>query len=361
MEAEFFLQHITKFGYRKLDTYLRNVSVLMGEHESGPHILAVISQNHSATLSGWQLTNYRLELERLTGTDEILFVVFTTNVQTVRYQMNEDAGHWIIGLETGLEIDAGQPGEFYGLKNVVFEIESFPGSDEHSFSNVEEAVTRMEQMPPPRKPRRSAKEIVFTVAVLMIFINVIVFLADLYFVAKQGGNVLEDGGPLYWWGTLFANIDVLDHQYYRMLTCMFLHSGFMHLAGNMVTLYFIGTALEKVVGHVRFLVIYIVGGLVGSVVQYIYYTNASSEPVAMLGASGAIFAAIGAFLYVLIRNYKEINRRTIPRYIVYIALSIYSGVANPQISLSAHLGGFFGGLVLAVLLYHKPKKTASLH
>ncbi len=357
MEAEFYLQHITEYGYRRVDTYLRNVSVLMAEHERGAYILAVISQNASATLDDWQLTNYRMELERLTGTEDILFVIFTLNAPKMRFQITEDAGHWLVDLGTGLEIGAGQPGDFHNLKDILSQIDALPGSQERSFTNVEEAIHRMEQAPPTRRPRKKFKDVILTISVLMIFINVVVFLIDAYLIVRQGGNIRDDWGPLQLWGTLFANFEGLDRQYYRMFTCMFLHADIQHLVGNMLTLYFIGTALEKVVGHVRFLVIYIVGGLVGSVIQYIYYTNASPDPVSMLGASGAIFALIGALLYVMLRNYREINRKTIPRYILYILLSIYSGIMNPRISLSAHLGGFLGGILLAVLLYHKPRKT----
>ena len=143
-----------------------------------------------------------------------------------------------------------------------------------------------------------------------------------------------------------------DHQVYRLFTSMFMHSGISHLVNNMIVLYFIGGTLEKYVGRVRYLIIYLLSGLLGGLISQIYYM-AMAENVICVGASGAIFGAVGAMLTVVVVNHGRVENFTLPRLIIYVVLSIYLGFTSQGVSLSAHLGGLAIGFFTALLLYRK--------
>ena len=83
------------------------------------------------------------------------------------------------------------------------------------------------------------------------------------------------------------------HEYYRLFTCMFLHFGLAHLGNNMLVLAFLGDSLEREVGRIRYLLIYLIGGIGASYISY-YAEIRGGEAVVSAGASGAVFAVIGA-------------------------------------------------------------------
>ena len=91
-----------------------------------------------------------------------------------------------------------------------------------------------------------------------------------------------------------ANYDILTRngEYYRLFTCMFLHIGIWHLACNMYSLYVIGREVESLFGKWKYLIIYILSGICGSVLSLAFSHNSVSA-----GASGAIFGLLGALLY----------------------------------------------------------------
>ena len=148
---------------------------------------------------------------------------------------------------------------------------------------------------------------------------------------------------------------ILQGEYYRLFTGMFLHFGLYHLIYNMICLIFLGDLLETVVGSVKYLMIYLIGGLAGNVLSLVLEMR-SGEYAVSAGASGAIFAVIGALLYIIIRNKGRLGDITLRRMAMMAALSILQGFMDTGTDNVAHIGGFFGGFLLAVLLYHKRKE-----
>jgi rhomboid protease GluP len=143
------------------------------------------------------------------------------------------------------------------------------------------------------------------------------------------------------WGAEFGP-KTLEGEWWRLLTSMFVHIGFLHVALNMLALAVVGPTVERLVGRVSFLVIYLVSGLGGSVLAL--YTNALAV---VAGASGAVFGIYGALLAVAIRQRNSMPPGIAPRlaraglkFVVYNLIYSFS----PGISLAAHVGGFFAGL-----------------
>ena len=182
--------------------------------------------------------------------------------------------------------------------------------------------------------------------ILLAAVNVIVFLVLSFL------GMTEDGEFMLKHGAMYVPYLIQRGEYYRLFSSMFLHFGYDHLVNNMIVLYFIGGTLEKYIGRVRYLIIYLLSGLLGGLISQIYYM-AMAENVICVGASGAIFGAVGAMLTVVVVNHGRVENFTFPRLIIYVVLSIYLGFMSQGVSLSAHLGGLATGFFTALLLYRK--------
>lgn len=158
------------------------------------------------------------------------------------------------------------------------------------------------------------------------------------------GNGSEDTLTLLTFG---ANLDVLVEagDYYRLLTCIFLHIGIIHLVCNMYSLYIIGKEVEGLYGKWKYLIIYILSGICGSILSLAFNSNTISA-----GASGAIFGLLGALLYFgyYYRTYlgATIKSSVLP----VIILNLVIGFLNPGIDNSAHIGGLVAGILVSMLL-----------
>ena len=144
-----------------------------------------------------------------------------------------------------------------------------------------------------------------------------------------------------------ANLDVLvkNGEYYRLFTCIFLHIGIMHLLCNMYSLYIIGREVENLFGKIKYIIIFILSGIFGSIMSLAFTHNTISA-----GASGAIFGLLGALLYfgMHYRTYlgEAIKRSIIPIIVVNLIIGFFA----EGIDLAAHIGGLVGGILLAMMV-----------
>ena len=183
---------------------------------------------------------------------------------------------------------------------------------------------------------------------ILIAWNALIFLA----VELTGGS--NDISNMVRWGASFAPMIQEQGQYYRLFTCMFLHFGLEHLGYNMLILYFVGGHLERAVGKIRFLLIYLIGGIGASYCSY-YVDIPRQDAVVSAGASGAIFAALGGLLWILILNRGRLEEISLKKLLLMALLCLYYGFASTGVDNTAHIGGFVLGFVLAVLLCHRPQ------
>ncbi|MCR5474994.1 MAG: rhomboid family intramembrane serine protease [Lachnospiraceae bacterium] len=181
---------------------------------------------------------------------------------------------------------------------------------------------------------------------VFIVINVVVF-----FIMTIAGST-EDVGFMMDHGAMFVPAVVMGREYYRFFTCMFLHFGFMHLMGNMVTLLFLGDNVERAVGWLKYVIIYLGGGLIGSLGSF-GFAMVYNRGIVSAGASGAIFAIIGALLWIVICNRGRLEEMTIQKVFILIVYSLYSGARSENVDMAAHLCGLAGGFLVAVLVYRR--------
>ena len=171
----------------------------------------------------------------------------------------------------------------------------------------------------------------------LIFICILVFI--LMYVL---GNGSTDNYTLLLFG---ANVDTLtkNGDYYRLFTSMFLHIGILHLLCNMYSLYIIGKEVENVFGKVKYLIIYLLSGIAGSILSLAFNHNTICA-----GASGAIFGLLGALLY-FGYYYRTYLGATLTRTIIpVIVLNLIIGFTSSGIDNAAHIGGLVGGILIAM-------------
>ena len=183
---------------------------------------------------------------------------------------------------------------------------------------------------------------------MLVVINVIVFLMCTF-----SGNVLYNKGEL-------DVVSVLaGKQYGRLLWAMFLHAGIEHIFNNMVLLFFLGAMIEKVTGHVTFLVLYFLSGIGGNLCSLLVKLL-QMDYSASVGASGAIFGLDGVLLAWNLLDRQSMPDVTPKRVILMIALSLYSGFTAQNIDNAAHVGGlvtgFLAGLLFCALRKHRRQK-----
>lgn len=184
---------------------------------------------------------------------------------------------------------------------------------------------------------------------LMVVINIVVFI-----VLEIMGST-TDTLFMVRHGAMYEPLVTQQGEYYRLFTCMFLHFGVQHLFYNMLLLIFVGDMLEKVAGKIRYLLIYLGGGLLGNFLSMMVAEKTGNFAVSA-GASGAIFAVVGALLYLIMRNSDRVPEELRRRMVVMALLSLIQGFTQTGTDNMAHLGGFLGGILICIVVCHRKNK-----
>ena len=190
---------------------------------------------------------------------------------------------------------------------------------------------------------------------VMVAVNIVVFI-----ILSFMGNT-ESGQFLYRCGAAYTPA-ILEGEYFRLVTAMFLHFGVYHLVNNMICLLFLGDMLEANLGPVRYLIIFFVGGILGNAASMAMDLRTGRYAVSA-GASGAVFAVMGAMLCILLMRRRENRSKSdgslTQRFLLMSALSLVQGFTEQGTDNAAHLGGFVCGLALGFLFYRRRVRTGS--
>ncbi len=151
------------------------------------------------------------------------------------------------------------------------------------------------------------------------------------------------------YGAMYEPYVIEGHEYYRLLTSVFLHFGIEHLLNNMVMLGAIGYHLEPEIGRIRFLLVYFLSGIGGNICSLLFNVSFGNAVVSA-GASGAVFGLMGALLCAVIRNKGRIGRLNKRGVLVLVVLSLYLGLTSSGVDNAAHIGGLFCGFMLEAIL-----------
>jgi membrane associated rhomboid family serine protease len=167
-----------------------------------------------------------------------------------------------------------------------------------------------------------------------------------------GGTPLTDAGSVLGLATYGGGLHGIAHgEYYRLITAMFLHYGLLHLLLNMYALWFLGRDLERALGPLRFIALYLLAGLGGNVAAYLF----APPNAATAGASTAVFGLMAA-IFVILRRLKLSVAPILPVIVINVIFTFT--IAN--ISVAGHLGGLAVGAIVAAILAYAPRQQRNL-
>ena len=221
----------------------------------------------------------------------------------------------------------------------------------HDEKGIEYFVKVSNNINAKNEARGKVVEKIFSYKKPIITYSIITLCILLFALMYVLGNGSKDIETLLFFG---ANLDdlVRNGDFYRLVTCIFLHIGFFHLLCNMYSLYIIGKEIESLYGKIKYLIIFLGSGICGSILSTAFTHNTVSA-----GASGAIFGLLGSLLYFgyYYRAYlgNSIKKSILP----VIAINLFIGFTNSGIDNAAHIGGLVGGILISMMVGVPGKKS----
>lgn len=173
---------------------------------------------------------------------------------------------------------------------------------------------------------------------ILIFINILFYVLSIISNSFYNSMVLNPS-------------KILNGEYYRLLSCIFMHGGIIHLLCNMYCLYVIGPQVESFFGKIKYIVIYLLSGIIGSLMS-LSITNSIS-----LGASGAIFGLLGSILYFGYHYRVYLSQAIKSQIIPIIVLNLFLGFMLNGVDNAAHIGGLIGGILVSMMVGVKYKSS----
>jgi len=155
-------------------------------------------------------------------------------------------------------------------------------------------------------------------------------------------------------GAMFAPAVIYEKEYHRLLTAVFMHFGIDHIINNMIVLFALGDNLERALGHVKYLILYLACGVGSNLVSMIL--SGPDSMIVSAGASGAIFGVVGGLLMAVLVNKGRLEDLSLRQLAIMVALSLYLGFTESGVDNVAHIAGLLLGILFGIILYRKPKK-----
>jgi len=186
---------------------------------------------------------------------------------------------------------------------------------------------------------------------VLILLNAVVFLLEI-----SGGD-LNDPEVLHRVGALEPYAVVVQGEYWRLFTALFLHGGFTHLLFNIFALYILGPPLERSLGTIRFAVCYLMSGLASSAGVVGLTVFGFVQVAQLVGASGCIMGIVGTWAGFLVRHrHAPQAKQRLANVVMIIVIQVAFDLSTPQVSMAAHLCGLIAGFFLGLLL--APRATS---
>ena len=334
--------------FHKIKSNVSTITLYVRYNNDSVSVVQLLDFRSDYPVPGSDFLNYKnkaIQYFKGRGYEQItlLTLILTPYINECKKYVMDDRSVWLLDTEIiKLIVYENQIEDFCNLRDLIEDICVKNGGTVSDNSYRYEHEDR-------KKKHFIARE--FTIVnSLLVVVNI-----ALFFYYSIIGSTLDIDFMLKH-GVMYVPSITEDGEYYRFLTCMFLHFGFQHLIGNMVVLLFLGDNVERQIGWYKYLILYIGSGLIGSLgsFAYAYFLNPG---IVSAGASGAIYGIIGALLWLVIRNKGKLENMTIVRVCVMIAYALYSGFTSENIDIAAHLCGLAGGFLLSIILYGKEKVT----
>jgi membrane associated rhomboid family serine protease len=190
--------------------------------------------------------------------------------------------------------------------------------------------------------------------VALLLTNIAVFMIEISHPQRAEWIMLHRMGALEPAGV------VINHEYWRLFTALFLHAGWVHLLFNMCALYVLGPPLERVTGATRFCACYLVSGLGSSAGVVALWTARLTDTTQLVGASGCIMGIVGAWAGFLLRHrHVPLAKQRLQNIGTIVVIQVAFDLTTPQVSMSAHLFGLATGFIAGLLLGPKDAQNIS--
>ncbi|NYE09529.1 membrane associated rhomboid family serine protease [Bacillus niacini] len=159
--------------------------------------------------------------------------------------------------------------------------------------------------------------------------------------------------PNFWFKATFSgvNLYIREGEYWRLVTPIFMHGGFTHALFNSFSLVLFGPALERLLGKGKFVLVYLVSGILANVATLML------EPLTYVhvGSSGAIFGLFGYYISIILFRKHLLSQQNSQIILFICALSLIMTFLQPNINITAHIFGLAGGFLLGAIFYTKKR------
>lgn len=334
--------YLCRAGYKKLSVATDEFAVYFTLETGYVNAVLLVDLLHHKDVSKEAYEEYKKKIQWRfmdSGCVEmhLLTLYVADDSKDVQSYLTEDRFEWIIlQSEQALLIEDGKAEDFYGLKRVLQKCLQEQIEIDPTWIRPMACETSGEPFYQSIWQRPIVNHGLFVINLLLFTLCILT------------GNLLYDMGTL-------SYQQVMDGEYYRIFSSMFLHADMSHIVGNMLILYYLGDIVERALGHVKYLILYLLSGVIAAFAS-MWCSYVSGDFISSLGASGAIFGMVGALLWVAIRNHGHIEIMSVRKVLFLIGYSLYSGLIGTNVDNAAHIGGLIGGFLLAILLYHKKRK-----
>lgn len=320
---------VGKTKYPEITEYLK-------EESSCVNIIQIIDLKSDTELTYEQFLQQKKDLVEYIKKDvHVMSLFFYDNYEQAINFVTDEYMCWLIDKKT-LVLDCNSRVEdFYGLREDLSKwlIDTKNLLDSGDLNAISDKLMNQQEKEVYENKKKKKPS---PVSVTLVVINTIIYLT--YYVI---GEAFIESGQM-------DSYLIAQGQIYRFVSAMFLHGGIQHLASNMILLYFMGEMVENKTGSVKYGIIYLVSGIMGNVVSYLYEIISGVRYVSV-GASGAVYGIIGALIYLVIRKTEGLNIQ-MKRLILMVAYCVYSSFATAHVDFAAHLGGLVFGFIITALL-----------
>lgn len=189
------------------------------------------------------------------------------------------------------------------------------------------------------------------------YVNGVIIAVNIaYFLFLEIAGSSNDGLFMIEHGAMYGPLILACGEYYRFFTSIFMHFGIEHLVNNMLILFVLGDNMERALGKIKYLIFYLSCGIGANVVSFIFSMNQERQPVSA-GASGAIFGVVGGLIYAVAVNKGRLEDLNSRQLVIMAGISLYFGFTSTGVDNVAHVAGLVMGIIMAAILYRKPKRT----
>ncbi len=320
-------------GYFYAATSLPEFSVFFLPTNTSVEVVMIVDYQKEIYLSEEVYTGIREKFiqsfqEKGFSNVHMIALVLCKDVSQVHHIFYKDLFSWYINVEEkDLFVPDNHMEDFYGLKG---KINAFLlNSDAY----IQTENTNSVKLSLVERVKRNWKKLPY-VNVVIVLLNVLIFILCAF-----SQDVLYNKGA-------FSFLLIEDtKQYYRFITSAFLHANINHLFNNMLVLYFLGNTVEEKIGHFQYAILYFLSAIVGNIASAFYEVYVG-QFIFSVGASGAVFGIVGAVLMLVLLQGGKWENITLPRILIMVLYSLYSGFTAENINNVAHIGGFITGLLI---------------